>query len=77
MKRWVVCAALGLAALGGIVAPGTAGASSAAWYQVYQARVSGHDVLPAGCQSGDRQLFNPEANDLPVRPLVAWLPVLP
>jgi hypothetical protein len=41
MKRWVVCAALGLAAAGGIVAPGTAGASSAAWYQVYQARVSG------------------------------------
>jgi hypothetical protein len=41
MKRWVVCAALGLAAAGGIVAPGTAGASSTAWYQVYQARVSG------------------------------------
>jgi len=41
MKRWVVCAALVLAAAGGIVAPGTASASSAAWYQVYQARVSG------------------------------------
>jgi hypothetical protein len=41
MKRWMVCAALGLAAAGGIVAPGTATASSAAWYQVYQARVSG------------------------------------
>jgi hypothetical protein len=41
MKRWMVCAALVLAAAGGIVAPGTASASSAAWYQVYQARVSG------------------------------------
>jgi hypothetical protein len=41
VKRWVVGAALGLVAAGGIVAPGTAGASSAAWYQVYQARVSG------------------------------------
>src|SRR6202034_3335200 len=34
---------------------------------------TGHHVLPAGRRSGDRQLLNPEANDLPVRPLVAWL----
>lgn len=39
--RWMVAAALGLAAAGGIVTPGTAQASSSAWYQVYQADVSG------------------------------------
>jgi hypothetical protein len=37
----MVVAALGLAAAGGIVAPGTARASSAAWYQVYQSGFSG------------------------------------
>lgn len=41
MKRWVGIAAMGLAVGGAIVAPGTAQASSAAWYQVYQARSSG------------------------------------
>jgi len=41
VKRWMVAAALGLAAAGGIVTPGTAQASSSAWYQVYQADVSG------------------------------------
>jgi hypothetical protein len=40
MKRWVVIAAMGLVVGSGIVAPG-ARASSAAWYQVYQARSSG------------------------------------
>jgi hypothetical protein len=37
----MVAAALGLAAAGGIVTPGAARASSTAWYQVYQADVSG------------------------------------
>jgi hypothetical protein len=37
VKRWVVGATLGLTALSGIVAPATAQAGSAAWYQVYQA----------------------------------------
>jgi len=41
MKRWIAVAALGLAAAGGIVMPGTAQASSTAWYQVYQANTSG------------------------------------
>ena len=41
MKRWLVAAALGLATVGGIVTPGTAVASSAAWYQVYQSSASG------------------------------------
>lgn len=42
MKRWMVGAALVAAAVAaGIVTPGTAQASSAAWYQVYQASVSG------------------------------------
>lgn len=41
MKRWMVVAALGLAAAGGIVTPGAAQASSSAWYQVYQANASG------------------------------------
>ncbi len=41
MRRWVAIAAMGLAVGGGIVAPGAAQASSAAWYQVYQARSSG------------------------------------
>ncbi|HEY7264049.1 MAG TPA: hypothetical protein VH589_21520 [Trebonia sp.] len=41
MKRWVFAAALGLAAAGGIVAPGVSQASSTAWYQVYQPNVSG------------------------------------
>jgi hypothetical protein len=37
----MVAAALGLAAAGGIVAPGAARASSGAWYQVYQSHFSG------------------------------------
>jgi hypothetical protein len=41
LKRWIVVAALGLAVAGGIVTPGAARASSAAWYQVYQPDVSG------------------------------------
>jgi len=41
MKRWIVVAALGLAAAGGIVTPSAARASSTAWYQVYQANISG------------------------------------
>jgi hypothetical protein len=41
VKRWMVVAALGLAAVGGIVTPGAARASSSAWYQVYQAGFSG------------------------------------
>ena len=41
MKRWMAGAAVGLAALGGILTPGTARASSAAWYQVYQAKAFG------------------------------------
>jgi hypothetical protein len=41
VKRWMVVAALGLAAVGGIVAPGTARASSTAWYQVYQSGFRG------------------------------------
>lgn len=41
MKRWMVAAAFGLAAAGGLVTPGTALASSSAWYQVYQPGVSG------------------------------------
>lgn len=41
MKRWMIAAALGLAVAGGIVTPGAARASSAAWYQVYQSGVSG------------------------------------
>ena len=41
MKRWIVAAALGLATAGGIVTPGTAQASSGAWYRVYQADVPG------------------------------------
>ena len=39
--RWIVAAALGLATASGIVTPGSAQASSGAWYQVYQANVSG------------------------------------
>ena len=41
MKRLMIAAAVGLAAAGGIVTPGAAQASSNAWYQVYQAGVSG------------------------------------
>jgi len=41
VKRWIVAAALGLATAGGIVTPGTAQASSGAWYRVYQADVPG------------------------------------
>jgi hypothetical protein len=41
VKRWIAGAALGLAAAGVIATPGAAQASSAAWYQIYQARVSG------------------------------------
>ncbi len=41
LKRWIAGAAMGLAIVGGIAAPGTAQASSAAWYQVYQSGVSG------------------------------------
>jgi hypothetical protein len=41
VRRWMAAAALGLAAAGGIVTPGTAQASSSAWYRVYQANVSG------------------------------------
>jgi hypothetical protein len=41
VKRWMIAAALGLAAAGGVVAPGTAQASSSAWHQVYQANASG------------------------------------
>lgn len=41
MKRWMVVAAMGMAVGGGIVAPAPAQASSAAWYQVFQARSSG------------------------------------
>lgn len=40
MKRWLVIAAMGLAAASGIVTPATAHASSAGWYQVYQSRSS-------------------------------------
>jgi hypothetical protein len=41
MKRWIAVAVLGLAAAGGIVAPGAAQASSTVWYQVYQVNTSG------------------------------------
>jgi hypothetical protein len=41
MKRWMAVAAMGLAALGGIVTQGPARASSAAWYQVYQSGFTG------------------------------------
>jgi hypothetical protein len=41
VKRGMVVAAMGLAAAGGIVMPGTARASSVAWYQVYQSGSSG------------------------------------
>ena len=41
MKRWMVVAAMGLAAVGGIVTPGAARASSSAWYQAYQSGFSG------------------------------------
>jgi hypothetical protein len=42
VKRWMVVVAMGLAALGGIVAPGAARAGSAAWSQVYQSGFSGY-----------------------------------
>jgi hypothetical protein len=42
VKRWTAFAALGLAAAAGIVTPGTAQASSHAWYQVYQSGFSGY-----------------------------------
>lgn len=41
MKRWMIFAALGLAAVGGIVTPGAAQASSSAWYQLYQSGTYG------------------------------------
>jgi hypothetical protein len=41
LKRWMVVAAMGLAAVGGLVTPGSARASSSAWYQVYQSGFSG------------------------------------
>jgi hypothetical protein len=42
VKRWIIAAALGLATTGAmIVAPGAAQASSAAWYQIYQANAVG------------------------------------
>lgn len=41
MKRWLVVAAMGLAAASGVLTPGTAQASSAAWSQVYQAGSTG------------------------------------
>jgi hypothetical protein len=41
VKRWMAVAAMGLAAACGIVVPGTARASSPAWYQVYQSGFTG------------------------------------
>jgi hypothetical protein len=41
VKRWMICAALALGAATVIAAPGGARASSAAWYQVYQADAVG------------------------------------
>lgn len=41
MKRWMIMAAMGLAAAAGIALPGTARASSTAWYQVYQSGFPG------------------------------------
>jgi hypothetical protein len=41
VKRWMIAAAVGLAATGAVVTPGTAEASSTAWRQVYQANVFG------------------------------------
>jgi hypothetical protein len=42
VKRWMIVAAMGLAAAGGIATSGTARASSTAWYQVYQSGFSGN-----------------------------------
>ena len=42
MKRWMIVAAMGLAAVTGIATSGTARASSPAWYQVYQSGFSGN-----------------------------------
>lgn len=45
VKRWMIVAALGLAAAGGVLTPAAAQASSSSssskWYQVYQANASG------------------------------------
>ena len=41
MKRWMIAAAVGLAAAGAVGTSGTAQASSTAWRQVYQANVFG------------------------------------
>ena len=41
LKRWIGAAAAGLTAVCGLVMPGTAMASSGAWYQVYQVNASG------------------------------------
>ena len=50
MKRWMVAAAFGLAVVGGMVAPGSARATSAAWSQIYQVGVSGgfNDIAAIG-----------------------------
>src|SRR5712691_12088576 len=50
VRRWTVVAALGLAAVGGIVTPGAARASSSAWYRVYQSGFSGsfHQIAAVG-----------------------------
>jgi hypothetical protein len=58
MKAWMMAAALGLAAAAGVLAPGTAQASSSAWAQAYQVNASGsfeqivanadHDIWAVG-----------------------------
>ena len=53
MKRWMITAALALAAAGGAAIPGTAQASSTAWRQVYQANASGSFFQTAAIGSRD------------------------
>ena len=53
MKRLMVAAAVGLAAAGGVVTPGVAQAGSSAWYQVYQAGVSGYFTQTAALSANN------------------------
>lgn len=59
MRRWVFVAALGVAAASGIITAGTAQASSAAWYQVYQSRSSGFFYQVAAISRTDTWAVGP------------------
>jgi hypothetical protein len=68
MKRWMVAAATGLAAVCGVVTPGTARAGSGQWYQAYQSGYSGSFYNIAAISGNDTwavgDLFNSKGNTI-------------